>query len=261
MATRRFKLLLSYRGTHYHGWQQQPVLPTYKGELPPPDCGIPTIQETLASAMGHVLGHPVTVVGSSRTDAGVHAKGQVAHFDTDQSQIPLENLRRAVNHRLPQDILIREISPAADDFDAITAAKSKRYQYFVWNAPDRNPFFSDLCWHRWQAMDVAAMKIAAAHMVGEHDFTSFCRPGHHRETTVRTVYQCQVSSRGPQLVIGIEGNGFLWNMVRIMAGTLVEVGLEKYLPEDIPRMLAARDRTVGGSTAPPQGLWLQWIKM
>jgi tRNA pseudouridine38-40 synthase len=237
------------------------VLPTYKGELPPPDCGIPTIQETLASAMGHVLGHPVTVVGSSRTDAGVHAKGQVAHFDTDQSQIPLENLRRAVNHRLPQDILIREISPAADDFDAITAAKSKRYQYFVWNAPDRNPFFSDLCWHRWQAMDVAAMKIAAAHMVGEHDFTSFCRPGHHRETTVRTVYQCQVSSRGPQLVIGIEGNGFLWNMVRIMAGTLVEVGLEKYLPEDIPRMLAARDRTVGGSTAPPQGLWLQWIKM
>jgi tRNA pseudouridine38-40 synthase len=256
----RYKLLLAYRGTRYHGWQQQPALDTFRGDPPPPGAGIPTIQETVAGAIGMVVGHPVTVVGSSRTDAGVHAKGQIAHFDTNQTQIPAENLRRAANHKLPDDILIRGIEPMPDTFDAITAARSKRYQYSIWNAPDRNPFGPDLCWHRWQTLDTDAMQAATAHLVGEHDFASFARPGHGRSTTVRTVGCCCVSARGPQLVIGIEGSGFLWNMVRIIVGTLVEVGLKRYSPEDIPKMLAAGSRQAAGSTAPPQGLYLQWIK-
>jgi len=126
MPTQRYQLLISYRGTCYHGWQQQPMLNTYKGEPPPPGSGIPTIQETLASNIAKVVGHPVVVVGSSRTDAGVHAKGQVAHVDTSAPQIAPEGLRRAVNHQLPSDILIRAIEPVPDSFDAITAAVSKR---------------------------------------------------------------------------------------------------------------------------------------
>ena len=257
----RYKLICAYRGTRYHGWQQQPALPTYKGEPPPPGSGIPTIQETIAAAIGAVAGHPITLVGASRTDAGVHAKGQLAHFDTDQTQIPIDGLRNAVNHRLPEDILIRGIEPAPDHFDAITAAVSKRDQYFIWNAPDRSPFLPDLCWHRWQELDVSRMREAAAHLVGERDFASFAKPGHGRESTVRTVHHCSVARRGAMLVFGIEGNGFLWHMIRIIVGTLVEVGLGKYQPDDIPKMLQARDRQSAGSTAPPHGLYLQWVKL
>jgi tRNA pseudouridine38-40 synthase len=258
--SQRYKLLLAYRGTRYHGWQQQALLDTYTGEPPPPWEGIPTIQETVGGAIGRIVGHPVAVVGSSRTDAGVHAKGQIAHFDTTATQISPEALRRAANHRLPQDILIRRIEPVADSFDAITAAISKRYQYFIWNAPDRNPFFPDLCWHRWQKLDIPMMQAAAGHFIGEHDFVSFSRPDHSRYTTIRTVSGCRVSARGPMLVIGVEGDGFLWNMVRIVVGTLVEVGLGRYGPEDIGKMIAAKDRRAAGSTAPPVGLFLQWIK-
>lgn len=256
----RYKLIVAYRGTRYHGWQQQPALPTYKGEPPEPGAGIPTVQETLAAAIGAIVGHPATVVGSSRTDRGVHAKGQVAHFDTDQIQIPLENLRRAVNHRLPDDILIREISPVADTFDAITAAINKRYQYFIWNSPDRDPFAHDLRWHRWQTLDLDAMAAAAKPFIGEHDFTSFVRPGHGRENAVRTIRDCAVHYRGAKIIIAIEGSGFLWNMVRIIVGTLVEVGLGRCGPDEIPRMLAEKNREAAGPTAPPQGLYLQWIQ-
>jgi tRNA pseudouridine38-40 synthase len=255
----RYKIICAYRGTRYHGWQRQLAAMTWKGEPPPPGQGIPTVQETLASALGAALGHPVSIVGASRTDAGVHAKGQVAHYDSDQTQIPVEGLRRSVNHQLPDDILIRSIAPAPVGFDAITSAISKRYQYFIWNAPDRNPFFPDLCWHRWQPLDVPAMCEAASRLVGEHDFTSFAKPGHKRDTTVRTIGHCGVSLLGHKLVIGVEGNGFLWNMVRIIAGTLVEVGLGQYRPEQIDQMLAARDRRAAGSTAPPHGLFLQWV--
>jgi tRNA pseudouridine38-40 synthase len=207
-----------------------------------------------------VVNHPVHVVGSSRTDSGVHAKGQLAHFDTDQLQIPIEGLRRAVNAALPADIVIRTLEPARDSFDAITSTTSKRYQYAIWNQPDRPAFFPDLVWHRWQTLDLVAMTQAAQRLVGEHDFASFARPGHGRENTVRTVLSCDVSQRGPLLVIGVEGTGFLWNMVRIMVGTLLEVGLGRHTPEAIDAMLAARDRQAAGGTAPPHGLYLQWIR-
>jgi len=217
VPSQRYKLTIAYRGTRYHGWQQQPALPTYKGEKqkefvpeaeredeepefhPAPGVGpapgaevdyIPTVQGELARAIGEVVGHPVDVVGSSRTDAGVHAKGQVVHFDTDKVQIPQEGLRRAVNHRLPGDILIRSIEPAPETFDAIASARTKRYQFLIWNHPDRPLFFSDLAWHRWHYLDVPKIAEAARHFVGEHDFASFARPGHGREHTVRTIHAC-----------------------------------------------------------------------
>lgn len=256
---RRYKLTLAYCGARYHGWQQQGVPETYKGQ-PLADGGIPTVQEILRRALIDVVRHPVIVVGSSRTDAGVHAKGQVAHFDTIRTQIPLEGMLRALNARLPGDIVVRSIEPVDNAFDAVRSTLSKRYQYFIWNAPLRNCFMSELCWHRHQPLDLPAMQAAARMLVGEHDFASFAKPGHGRETTVRTVLGCDVTARGARVVIGVEGTGFLWNMVRIIVGTLVEVGMGRYGPQRVAEMLAARDRRAAGPTAPPQGLYLQWIR-
>ena len=249
--TRRLKLTIAYRGTAYHGWQQQ-------GDAD--DDSLPTVQQVLRNALVQVVRHPVVVTGSSRTDAGVHAKGQVAHVDTDQSQIPLEGLRRAVNSRLPADVLVRSIEAVSDGFHAIGSTVSKRYQYLIWCAEDRPVFGADLMWHRWQPLDASSMCEAASRLVGTHDFTTFARPGHGRATTVRTVHACTVSRRGPRIVIGVEGSGFLWNMVRIIAGTLADVGRGRFAPEDVPAMLAARDRTMAGGTAPAHGLYLQWVR-
>jgi tRNA pseudouridine38-40 synthase len=262
MPTQRYMLKIAYRGTRYHGWQWQAANPqTWKGPWPPEAEGIPTVQSVLEKTIRGVIGHPVAVVGSSRTDSGVHAKGQVAHFDTDQVQIPPDGLRQAVNAQLPDDILIRSIGPVPGSFNAIGSTLSKRYQYYVWNADERPVFFGDLAFHRWRRLDSDAMAAAAAVLVGEHDFASFARPGHRRENTIRTVLSCEVKRRGPRIVIGVEGTGFLWNMVRIIAGTLVEVGLGRFTPADVAGMLAARDRRSAGLTAPPHGLYLQWVKV
>jgi tRNA pseudouridine38-40 synthase len=259
--TQRYKIVVAYRGTNYHGWQIQPVPPNWRGDAPDLLAGIPTVQQTLADTIARVVNHPVEVVGSSRTDAGVHAKGQVAHFDTVRLQIPKEKLRRAVNARLPDDVVIHSITPVSPEFHAIRSTLRKRYQYAIWNAPDRSAFAGDLAFFRWQPLDADRMAEGAKHFVGEHDFTSFCRPGHGRATTVRTVFSCDVSRRGPLVVIGVEGSGFLWNQVRIMAGTLIEVGAGKFKPDDIAKMIAAKDRKTAGSTGPAHGLYLQWIQM
>jgi tRNA pseudouridine38-40 synthase len=258
-ASQRYKLALAYRGTKYHGWQSQAVTENYPDAVPE-GHGIPTIQETLSRAIEAVVRHPIKLVGSSRTDAGVHAKGQLAHFDTEATQIPHEGLRRAINAQLPTDITVRSLDAIDESFDAITSTTSKRYQYAIWNQPDRPTFFPDLAWHRWQPLDRAAMRAAAGKLIGAHDFASFARPGHGRESTVRTVLSCDVSARGPLVVVGVEGTGFLWNMVRIIVGTLVEVGLGRLEPEQMGTILAARDRQAAGPTAPPHGLYLQWIR-
>jgi tRNA pseudouridine38-40 synthase len=260
MPLQRYKLTIAYRGTHYHGWQWQAANQYYKGPRPPEGEGIPTIQETVERAVKEVVRHPIALVGSSRTDSGVHAKGQVAHFDTDQVQIPPEGLQRAINAALPDDIVVRNVQPVPASFDAIASTISKRYQYLIWNAEERSPFIGELAWYRWQPMDLAPMAEAGAHFIGEHDFASFARPGHLRENTIRRVISCDVSRRREMIVIGIEGGGFLWNQIRIMVGTLVEIGMGRYPPSRIPEIMAALDRRAAGSTAPPEGLYLQWVK-
>ncbi len=260
VTTQRFKLVIAYRGTRYHGWQRQPMLSNYRGEPPPEGQGIPTIQEVLSRTIGELVGHPIKLVGSSRTDSGVHAKAQVAHFDTTSVQIPAEGMRRAINHALPDDIVVKEIVPVAQSFDAILSTTAKRYQYLIWNGEDRPNFFFDLCWHRWMKLDYDAMKEAAKYFVGTRDFASFTKPGHLRETTVRTVRACELSRRGPRIVVGVEGAGFLWQMVRIIVGTLGDVGLGRIGADEIPRIIEARDRRAAGYTAPAEGLFLQWIK-
>jgi tRNA pseudouridine38-40 synthase len=260
MQTQRYKLVVAYRGTRYHGWQRQAANEFYKGETPAEGAGIPTIQEELTRALVTVVRHPIKVVGSSRTDSGVHAKGQLVHFDTHLSQIPVDGIRRAANARLPDDILVRSVEAAPLGWDAIASTVSKRYQYLIWNADDRPCFTPDLAWHRWQPLDVEAMREAARVFVGTHDFASFARPGHKRENTFRTVLACDVARRGPRLVVAVEGTGFLWNMVRIIVGTLVEVGYWRYRPEAVKGMLEAKDRRAAGSTAPAHGLYLQWVK-
>jgi tRNA pseudouridine38-40 synthase len=264
MSTQRYKLVVAYRGTRYHGWQAQASKKQSETNAPPPESLDPnflTVQSTISSVMSAVLNDPIEVVGSSRTDSGVHAKGQICHFDTIRTQVPQDKLRKAVNNRLPPDIVIRKIEKVPDSFDAIRSTLSKRYQYQIWNTADRPVFFADLAWHRWHRLDVHAMQAAATHFVGEHDFASFARPGHGRLHTVRTIRACDVSRRGPRLVIAVEATGFLWNMVRIIVGTLADVGIHRYEPDDIPQMLAARDRQAAGPTAPPHGLFLQWVKV
>lgn len=283
MDIQRYKLTIAYRGTHYHGWQTQAANAYYGGETLGPGRGIPTIQEIVSRALRDVVRHEVRLCGSSRTDAGVHAKGQVAHFDTGMARIPPEGLRRAVNSRLPEDILIRSIQPVGKEFDAINCTMGKRYQYAIWNSADRSVFHGELAWHRWQKLDRDAMAAAAGHFIGRHDFATFARPGHGRQSTIRTVQDCRVSwdrglttergeerqgargdaesqARNPLIVVGVEGEGFLWHMVRIMVGTLVEVGLGHHGPDDILKMIEARDRRAAGRTAPPHGLYLQWIR-
>jgi tRNA pseudouridine38-40 synthase len=256
----RYKLTIAYRGTHYHGWQSQMMNQTWKGRIPRPGHGIPTIQETLQRAIEMVVDHDVELVGSSRTDSGVHAKRQIAHFATDKTQIPADSLRISINHKLPDDIWIRSVEAVPDDFDAILSTTSKRYQYVIWYSTERPVMIGDLVWHRWKPLDIDAMQQAAGYLVGTHDFKSFTKPGHKREHTIRTVLSCSLSYRAPRLVLGIEAQGFLWHMVRIIVGTLVDVGMGKFAPQEIIDMLAAKDRRSAGTTAPPCGLYLQWIK-
>ena len=279
MSTRRLKLVVAYRGTAYYGWQRQARPSAERDEsagtgesagdprpadLRGPDVkggdALPTVQQALRRALVGVVRHPVTVTGSSRTDSGVHAKGQVAHFDTTATQIPLEGLRRAVNSRLPSDVVVRAVEPVGDGFHAIRSTLAKRYQYRIHAGPDRAVFAADLAWHRWQPLDVPAMAEAASHLVGTHDFTSFARPGHGRASAVRTVDALTVHRRGDSLVIGVTGGGFLWNMVRIIVGTLVDVAEGRRSPDGIPDILAARDRKSAGGTAPAHGLYLQWVR-
>jgi len=256
----RYKLTIAYRGTHYHGWQVQKHSSTWKGVLPADGSGLPTIQAVCSKAIRSVVDHEVLLSGSSRTDSGVHAKGQVAHFDTPMKQIPLDGMRRACNSRMPDDIVIKSIEPVPPEFDAIVNTDRKRYQYVIWNASDRDPLRDDLMFHRWQKLDFDAMRAAAAHFQGEHDFNAFAKPGHGRATTVRMLHECSLQVRGPMVVLGVTGSGFLWNMVRIIAGTLVDIGIGHINADDIPKILASRDRRNAGNTAPAHGLYLHWIR-
>ncbi len=244
---RTLKLVLAYDGTEFHGWQRQ--------------AGVRTVQAEVEEVLRRVLRHPLVVRGASRTDAGVHARGQVATVTTG-SPIPTGNLRRAAGCRLPPDIALLDVAEVPAGFDATRDAVSKLYRYRIHNAAYRPVacLAQRYAWHVWYPLDLDRLKAAARRLVGTHDFAAFASPGAERATTVRTVRGITVQVRGPEVVLDVEGDGFLYNQVRNMVGTLIEVARGHWPPERVDTILAARDRAQAGPTAPPQGLCLQWIR-
>ena len=249
----RFALRLAYDGSDFHGWQRQE---------PPGVEPLRTVQGELDRALVDVLQQTVTCQGASRTDAGVHAEAQVAAFTAD-CRVPVGRLPAALNARLPEDMRVMGAWPVPRDFDPVTDALSKGYRYEIARMQPfraRLPFDRRMVYPAMHDLDAGRMRAAAAHLVGEHDFAAFAHAQHGRESTVRTIHACEVTAlTGDRLAIDVSGNGFLYNMVRIVAGTLVEVGRGRIEPDAVPAMLASRERVNAGPTLPPNGLRLRWI--
>jgi tRNA pseudouridine38-40 synthase len=239
---RNIRLTVAYDGTDFHGFQIQPQLRTVQGVL----------QEALRLITKE---EALQIHGSGRTDAGVHAWGQVVNFIT-QSRIPLEKWPVALNVRLPNDLVIREAFEEPLDFHARFSAKRKVYRYMIDRATYPNVFQARYAYHVPYPLDLARMREAAAHFIGRHDFTSFCAAATPVEDKVRELYKIDFEEKDSFLSITFEGEGFLWNMVRILVGTLILVGRGRLSPDDMPLILEARDRTRAGFTAPAHGLTL-----
>lgn len=281
-TTRRILLRVAYDGTNYHGWQVQPNAKTIEGEL--------------NRVLTQLTGEEIQVTGASRTDAGVHALGNVAVFDT-VSKIPAEKFSYALNQRLPEDIVIQSSLQVADDFHPRHCDCRKTYEYDILNRTFPLPAYRNTAYFLYGDLDLDAMRKACQAFLGEHDFASFCAAGAQVQTTVRTIYSLEVleqplavtgrgskpasevtgadpicqptetaaveqSQRSPErlMTIRVRGNGFLYNMVRIIAGTLVEVGRGHIRPEEVEGIIAACDRAKAGPTAPARGLRLVEIK-
>ena len=238
---KRIMLKVAYDGTNYHGWQLQPN-------------GI-TIESVLNEKLSQLLREDIAVIGASRTDSGVHAYGNVAVFDTD-ARMPGDKFSYALNQRLPEDIRIRDSREVPLDFHPRKTESIKTYEYHILNETFPNPVKRLYSHFTYLQLDAEKMQEAAAYLVGEHDFKSFCSAGAQTETTVRTVYSCDVERSGNDITIRISGAGFLYNMVRIIAGTLMDIGNGKYPPEKMPEILEACDRSAAGPTAPAKGLVL-----
>lgn len=246
----RYKLTLAYDGTLFHGWQKQE---------PPGQEPLRTVAGVVEGALVQALRQPIQLVGSSRTDAGVHARGQVAQFDA-ATRIPIERMAEAINARLPEDVEIVSAQIAPPDFNAIQQATSKQYRYRLFNTTRRPLEKRFYVYHCWTPLDLARMRAAAEKLVGTHDFVGFSAAHHDRLTTVRTIHACAIEVDQPEVHIVVSGSGFLYNMVRIIAGTLVEVGRGRFAPDVIDRVIATGDRRQAGPTLPPTGLWLEWIR-
>jgi len=245
MAVRRIKLTVQYDGSRYHGWQIQP--------------GKRTIQGELVEVVSNLVGTRTHVHGASRTDAGVSALGQVALFEVD-CPIPTENFPRAISGRLPSDIVVTAAEEAPPKFDLMGGPKSKLYRYTIYTGRHRPVLQLAQCWHIPRPLDAAAMNQAAQQLVGTKDFKSFATAKDRREETVRTIFRCEVTTEGDWIYVDVEGDAFLYNMVRNIVGTLVEVGAGRWTPERMPEIIAAKNRTAAGPLAPAQGLCLMWIK-
>ncbi len=241
MEKKRIRMIVAYDGTNYHGWQVQ-------------DNGI-TIESELNRCLTELLREPVQVCGASRTDSGVHALGNVAVFDTT-ARMPAEKIAYALNQRLPEDIRIQRSEEVAGDWHPRYCESRKTYEYRIYRAEFPMPVKRLYSYFTYHALDVGRMREAGACLEGEHDFKSFCQTGAQVLSTVRTLHTLQVEEQGPDLVIRVCGNGFLYNMVRIIAGTLLEVGQGKREPETMREILKAKDRAAAGPTAPAHGLTL-----
>ncbi len=238
---RNIKLVIAYNGTNYHGWQRQRE-------------GIDTVQEQLETAATSVCRHRVVVHGAGRTDAGVHAEGQVANFRTPNDRIPLTGLRRAINSRLPADIAVRSAREVPEGFHASLSATGKTYRYRIHAGPVRPVALAHQVYHYWRPLDLGPMREAGLGLRGRHDFLGLATSDEQRKDTVRTIRRCDVAAVGEEIHITVQGDGFLYNMVRNIAGTLVEIGRGRWGPEQIDTILATRDRRNAGPTAPPEGL-------
>lgn len=236
---RRLRCVVGYDGTDYSGFQVQPDQTTIQGEI--------------EAALERITGEEIQIHGSGRTDAGVHARGQVIHFDTS-SHIPMDKWRFVLNNQLPDAIVIRSVEEAPESFHARFDVQVKEYRYCIDNGPVADVFRHRYADHIRFPLDVEAMQQAARHLVGKHDFTSFCSAKTFVEDKVRTVYGLTVERRGDEVWVTCRGNGFLYNMVRIIVGTLVEVGQGKRTAEELADILAACDRERAGKTAPAKGL-------
>ncbi len=235
---------LMYDGTKYHGWQFQ-------------KNGI-TVQQVVEEALSCLTGEDIKVTGCSRTDAGVHALDYVFNFKSD-TNIPTDRLPYALNYRLNKDITAVEAWEVAEDFSARFSSKGKRYIYRIWNGRMRNPFYMGYSWYLPYKLNKEDMVAAAEHFKGKHDFSAFMAAGGSQKTTVRTIRECFVEVKGDLIEITVEADAFLYNMVRIITGTLVEVGLGRIEVDAIPYIIRTGDRTESGLTAPPEGLFLKEV--
>jgi tRNA pseudouridine38-40 synthase len=240
----RVKLTVEYDGTDFVGWQRQ--------------SNGPSVQAAIEDALTDMHGGRATIIrGAGRTDAGVHALGQVAHFDTPPgTRVPLHGYHRGLNAVLPRAVAILPVDTVADDFDARFSARGKLYRYTIWTAATRAPMRDRYVWHLRRPIDVAAMQAAADRLVGRHDFSAFRAADCERKTTTRRVSRLAVARSGDLVTVEVEADAFLKNMVRILVGTLCEVGWGKRAPADVQRILDGGDRRQAGVTAPPQGLAL-----
>ncbi len=242
---KRVMMRVAYDGTDYCGWQFQP--------------GAPTVEGVLNQALSELLGETIVVTGASRTDSGVHALGNVAVFDTE-TRIPPEKISYALNQRLPEDIVVQESGEVAPDFHPRHCNSTKTYEYRILNREFPLPTERRDSYFTYRKLDVKIMQDAAKYVIGTHDFASFCSAHAQTETTVRTVYDCTVKQTGDMICIRVTGAGFLYNMVRIIAGTLLEIGCGARKPEEMKDIIAACDRSAAGPTAPAHGLTMIGIE-
>ena len=243
---RNFRIVIQYEGTRYQGWQRQGTTQN-------------TLQGKFEALLSKIAGTPVEIQASGRTDAGVHALGQTANFHMN-TELSCEELLDKMNQYLPEDVAVISCQEAAPRFHARLNAVGKTYCYRIHNSKIPAVFDRRLVWQIEQQLDVDAMKTAAKYLVGTHDFTSFCTKKEEVTNHVRTIYELDLTRSGDMITLRIRGNGFLYNMVRIITGTLLRVGGGMIAPEEIPDILAAKDRGRAGETAPPQGLRLVKIE-
>lgn len=243
---RQIRLRVEYDGTSLCGWQRQ--------------TNGPTVQGHLEAALAQLLQQPTVVVGASRTDAGVHARGQIASFRTERA-IPVYNIRRALNSLLPASIAITDATEVGDDFHPRFSATGKHYRYSILVRADRSPRWQHRAWHHPDPLDREAMRAAVIPLLGEHDFAAFRAAGCTAATTVRRIDAIELSDADPELLtLDVRGNAFLRMMVRIVVGTLVEVGTGRRTAAQVAEILESRDRTRAGITAPAQGLELMEVR-
>lgn len=243
--SRNIAVTLSYVGTNYHGWQIQ------KNAI--------SVQEVFQKALYKILNESVDIKGCSRTDTGVHANMYVVNFKTT-SKIHFNNLICALNRHLPDDVSAYDCEEKAPDFHSRYSCKGKEYIYKVWNNNVKNPFLSGRALHYWYPLDIYQMKKSAEYFVGTHDFTAFATiDNREMKNMQRTVQKFEIEKEGDTVNFIVEANGFLYNMVRIMVGTLLRVSQRKLFPADIPKIIESKDRSYAGPTAPPQGLYLNRV--